>query len=88
MEAIKLHGIPPTTIEELLNVTLPLLTGLKYKTKIRKIKNNKYNPLYNIELEIDESSPSSSTYESLKENFQMFIDNENFQKRYQDAKDR
>jgi len=83
---INLKEISPATIEKFFNSTLPLLTGLKYITKIRKIQQRDGCHPIMLDLEITESPLSSPDYEKLRENFEAFIDRDNFVKRYQNAK--
>ena len=82
---INLKKIPPETVERLFNVALPLLTGLKYKTKVRKIKQINGSHPINIDLEITETPVTSANYESVKKNFEIFIDDENFLNRFRDS---
>jgi len=80
---ITLIDISLAKMEKLFNATLPLLTGLKYTTKVLKIQRRNSGHPIKIELEIVESSQSSINFEKLKKTFDEIIDEENFVKRYQ-----
>ena len=85
---ITLKDISVATMEKLFNATLPLLTGLKYTTKVLKIQRRNDNRQVKIELEITESPQSTIDFEKLKKAFEDIIDEENFVKRYQDSKNK
>jgi hypothetical protein len=84
---ITLKDISVTTMEKLFNATLPLLTGLKYTTKVLKMQRRNDNQV-KIELEITESPQSTIDFEKLKKAFEDIIDEENFVKRYQASKNK
>lgn len=85
---ITLKDISDATVEKLLNATLPLLTGLKYTSKVIKKQRRNDDRQIKIELEITESPQSPIDLEKLKSVLEDIIDEENFVKRYQAAKNR
>jgi len=79
---ITLKDISDTTMEKLFSATLPLLTGVKYDTKIIKTqRRSNYHPV-KIGLEITESRPLESDFAELKKVFEDIIEEENFVRRY------
>ena len=83
---INLKEIPFGTIERFFNTTLPLLTGLKYSVKIQKFDNKGSSYPYKISLEVTESAGQSRNYDTLKSDFENFLEKENFPNRYKAGK--
>ena len=81
-----LNDISNTTMEKLFNVTLPLLTGLEYDTKIIRTKIDETWHKVTITFEITESGRLSIDLDELKKAFEKFIDKENFNKNYETHK--
>ena len=81
--AINLKEIPCATIERFFNAALPLLTGLKYTARIQKFEQKNSSFPYKISFEVDESPRQLPDYAELKSYFEAFINEENFQKKYE-----
>lgn len=83
---INLKEISFGTIERFFDSTLPLLTGLKYSVKIQKFDNKGSSYPYKISLEVTESAGQSKNYDTLKSDFDNFLDKESFPNRNRASK--